>query len=120
MYRVIRAATEQKLDDRAVLKLIGRSQYDQLYKAACRKVDDEIVNQYGDVEVTKWTNGGCSATAVSQNRYAITSEIYADFISDRGESISCYAETRCTFDASSPRTYLSPEVIYFNDEMEYE
>lgn len=118
MYRVIKAASETPLDDKAVLNLIGRANYDQMYKACCRAIDREIFNSYGDVEVS-WNNGGFSANDHGDGSYSITGQIYAQFTSDEGNNKDCYGEVRCNYDGTR-ESLISPEVTYFTDEIEYE
>lgn len=120
MYRVITAASSiNELDDAAVLNLLGRSQYDQLYKAACRKIDEEIYNRSGDVEI-RWTNGGCTATTSDNEIYTIMSHIYADYTTELGDPKSVYAETRVVYDSLNPSRYFDPTVVAFDDEIEYQ
>lgn len=115
MKRVIIATTT--IEDVDVLRLMGRSTYDQLYKKACALVDQEIFNEYGDVEVS-WTNGG--ATARDRNGvYDVTHQIYADFTTMRGTPKSCYGEIHYTFDPKNPRA-ADPQLIAFDDEIEYQ
>lgn len=118
MYRVIKASSAMDLDDKGVLNLLGRADYDQMYKACCRAVDVEIYNAYGDVEVS-WDNGGFTASAPESGMTTIIGQIHAEFTSDRGNVKYCYGEVRCNYDGSR-ESLLSPEVTYFTDEVEYQ
>lgn len=118
MYRVIKASTSTPLDDKGVLNLLGRADYDQMYKACCRAIDAEIYNAYGDVEV-RWDNGGFTANDHNDGSYSITGQIYAEFTSERGNVQNCYGEVRCNYDGSR-ESLLKPEVTYFTDEVEYQ
>jgi len=114
MKRVIKASTT--LNDVDVLHLIGRRNYDQLYKQCCFKVDDEIYNQYDDQDVN-YENSLCTATDNGDGTYTIKSTIHADFLSDRGNKKFCYAELESVFDGS---TVSQPVVTFFTDEVEYQ
>ena len=114
MKRVIKASTT--LNDVDVLHLIGRRNYDQLYKQCCFKVDDEIYNQYDDQDV-HYQNSLCTAVDNGDGIYTIKSTIHADFVSDLGNKKFCYAELESTFDGSR---VSQPVVTFFTDEVEYQ
>jgi hypothetical protein len=99
------------------LQLIGREQYDQLYKQACFLVDDEICNQYGeDVEVS-YQNSGCTGIQINATSARLTSKIHVSFLSDRDRQINCYAEVESIFARGSVSDLT---VTYFDDNVPYE
>lgn len=115
MKRVILAATMQDVD---VLNLVGRREYDQMYKRSCHLIDREIYNEYGREDI-RWTNGGATAKDNGDGTYDITHQIYAEFETARGNTKYCYGETSCTFDSKNPGK-LMPKLDFFSDDVQYE
>lgn len=116
MYRVIKASSQNKLNSKEIRSLVGQSQYENLYKQGCMLMDDEIVNQYGDVKVN-YAPGDCTGVKKSDGRIEITHQIYADFKSESSRDQSAYAEIKAECINSKIRNI---SLSYFNDEMEYE
>lgn len=98
-----------------VLETIGQSKYEALYKECCMLVDDEITNQYGDVDV-KYDPGDCTAVQ-NGNITTITSQIYAKFTTEAGREKNCYAEVQSTWDGSK---ITKNKVTHFSDDVEWE
>lgn len=115
MYRMVKASTDTTLSSKQVHKMMGQSKYEQLYKQACMLVDDEITNQYGDVDV-KYDPGDCTAKQKDDGA-TITSQIYAKFKTEEGKSKDCYAEVVSEWDGNK---IISNKVSHFSDEVEYE
>lgn len=115
MKRIIVANIKTTLTDADILHIIGRNNYDQLYKQCTFLTDDEICNAYGDVRID-YSNGGCIGEENPDGTIIITSKVYAEF-QVRGFPKFAYAELESTFNGS---TISSPRVVYFTDEMEIE
>lgn len=110
MKRIITSSTNDKINDTAIYKLLGKCQYDQLYKQCVFLTDSEICNTYGNVDV-KYSNGGNTGILNLDNTITITSKIYSEF-QLRNFNHSVYTELECTYDGI---IINSPIIVYFKD-----
>lgn len=115
MKRVIVAA---KLIDQDIEEMMGQDTYNRLYDEACDKVRREIINEYGNVKITITY---CEATAQTKpdGLYQMGYQIYAEFTTARGRIKNCYGEVSYTYD-SKDSSASSPQLVVFDDEIEYE
>lgn len=106
------------MTSKEVHQMMGQSKYEALYKECCMLVDDEITNQYGDVDV-KYDPGDCTASTTRGAFLAVHSQIYAKFTTEAGREKNCYAEVESIWDSKAKKITES-KVTHFSDDVEWE
>lgn len=121
MYRVVTAGKyfdkgATKFTKQQVQRLMTNDKYQALYKSCLLLVDDEVTNQYGEVEVT-YDPGDCTGTDNEDGTITIVNQIYADFNTEANREKHCYAEVTSIWDGTK---ITESHVTHFDDEVEYE